>query len=128
MLKTFSIAVGFSTMMALAIPVSACEFHGPGFSSYGIPGANWAPYNPESYLHNPAVLNQSAEETAIVTPSPKNLRSETISPETKLSVKAQSTKRSRPSFSNAANRAASLAKARTAQKVKDRAVSTSKDR
>jgi len=91
MIKPLTFALSAAAGLALAIPASACDFHGGGFSPFGIPGANWQPYHTPDY---------SEESTRLVTPVPP-------APKTP------------PSFSNAASRAAKIAKARMAKKAKD---------
>jgi len=105
MLKKITIGTSAVIMMSLAIPAAACDFHGGGFGAFGIPGATWTPYEPQAYTEDPALSEQN-KDAALVTPRP--------------------TAKARPSFSNAANRAASIAKSRVAKKTKDQALEPSK--
>ena len=91
MIKPLTVSLGVTACLALAIPASACDFHGGGFSPFGIPGANWQPY------HTPDYSEESARLATPPPPAPK----------------------SPPSFSNAASRAAKIAKSRVAKKAKD---------
>jgi len=61
---------------------------------------NWKTYNPRISTEDPALLNQNADIDSLITPLPAE--------------------KARPSFSNAADRAARIAKARVAKKAKDR--------
>ena len=71
---------------ATTVPAIACDMHGAGFGAFGNTGANWQPYSPRTYTEDPAFLDQNETDYAAVTPLPP--------------------KKVRPSFSNAANRAA----------------------
>jgi len=102
MLKIFTISALVITTSALALPASACGFHGGGFGGFG--NADWQPYNPRVSTEDPALLDKN---TAALTPLPANDM--------------------RPSFSNVANRAALIAKARVAKKAKDRKDKASKE-
>ena len=102
MLKTILIGSLLTTASALALPAYACGFHGGGFGN-----VNWQPYNPRASYEDPALLNKNYEETSLITPIPAE--------------------KARPSFSNAANRAALIAKARLAKKTKDQEDKSSKD-
>jgi len=106
MKKTLIIGALFATTSALAVPAYACDMHG-GAYGFGNPNANWKTYNPRVSTEDPALLNQNAEIDTMITPIP---------PEKK-----------RPSFSNAANRAAVVAKSRMAKKAKNQEEKTSKD-
>ena len=99
MLKNITLSASMIIMFAIATPASACDLHGAGYSPFGIPGANWKPYNPRDYTQDPALLNKETSETALVTPRP--------------------IEKKRPSFSNVANNAANIAKARVARKAKN---------
>ncbi len=106
MLRLFTIISLFFTASAVTLPASACDMHGGGFG-FGNPTANWQSYNPRSYTTDPALLGLKDIEASAIKPIPPQ--------------------KTRPSFSNAANRAALIAKSRVAQKAKDKAVKASKD-
>jgi len=103
MLKTIVISALIVTTSALAVPAYACGFHGGGFGGFG--NANWEPFNPRVSTEDPALANK---DTAALTPLP--------------------VKDTRPSFSNVANRAAFIAKARVAKKIKARDDKASTDK
>jgi len=96
MLKLITISALVITTSAMTLPAYACGFHGGGFGGFG--NANWKPYNPQISTEDPALLNRDISQTSL-----------TLKPSINT----------RPSFSNAANRAALIAKARVAKKVKD---------
>ena len=95
MIKHFAIGTLIVATSALAVPAYACGFHGGGF---GFGNADWQPYNPRVSTQDPALLNKVTSEASI-TPLPVG--------------------KARPSFSNVANRASFIAKARVAKKMKD---------
>jgi len=101
MMKNFIIGALVTTTSAVALPAYACGFHGGGYGGFG--NANWKPYNPRVSTEDPVLLNK---DTTAITPLPIG--------------------DTRPSFSNAANRAAQIAKARVAKKAKDQEDKTSK--
>jgi len=107
MLKRLTLSLIVISTSAFAIPAIACDFHGAGagYNSYRIPGAEWKPYNPRVYTEDPTLFDQDTGEAVLITPRPKE----------------------RPSFSNAANRAATLAKSRMARKVKTQDDKASKE-
>ena len=96
MTKYFVTTALFLIPVAFAAPASACEMHGGGFGAFGNQGAHWKAFNPRAYDADPAF--DGVDET-LMTPVPPA--------------------RTRPSFSNAANRAAMIAKARVARKNKE---------
>ena len=102
MLKTITVSAVLITTSALALPAYACGFHGGGF---GLGNADWQPYNPRVSTQDPSLLGQNADNTPLITPRP--------------------VEKTPPSFSNVANRAAFIAKARVAKKAKDQAEKTS---
>jgi len=97
MTKYFVTTALFLIPVTFAAPAMACEMHGGGFGAFGNQGANWKAYNPRAYNTDPSFLD-GVDET-LMTPVPAA--------------------KPRPSFSNAANRAAMIAKARVAKKAKD---------
>ena len=97
MLKRFTISALVITTSALAVPAYACGFHGGGFGGFG--NANWEPFNPRISTEDPALLNKNTQDVSLI-------------------IKAA--EKTRPSFSNVANRASFIAKARVAKKIKDR--------
>jgi len=100
MVKTIVIGALLITTSAVVLPAYACDMHGGGFG-FGNPNANWQSYNPRSYTTDPALLGLEGDEAALITPVPLQ--------------------KARPNFSNAANRAALIAKSRMAKKAKDKA-------
>lgn len=74
----------------------ACDLHGAGYGGYGLRNAPWQPYNPQVSTSDPAF-----DEDGFRTPIPTDL----VPPKAK------------PSFSNAANSAASKAKRRVSKKA-----------
>jgi len=104
MIKTVVIGALITTTSALAVPAYACGFHGGGFGGFG--NANWKPYNPRVSTEDPAFLNKDTSQASL-----------TLRP----------IEDTRPSFSNAANRAALIAKARVAKKAKNRDNKTAKE-
>lgn len=97
MLKTIVISALVITTSALAVPAYACGFHGGGFGGFG--NANWEPFNPRISTEDPALLNKNTQDVSLIT---------------------KAAAKTRPSFSNVANRASFIAKARVAKKIKDR--------
>lgn len=97
MLKRFTISALVITISALAVPAYACGFHGGGFGGFG--NANWEPFNPRISTEDPALLNKNTQDVSLIT---------------------KAAEKTRPSFSNVANRASFIAKARVAKKIKDR--------
>ena len=97
MLKRFTISALVITTSALAVPAYACGFHGGGFGGFG--NANWEPFNPRISTEDPALLNKNTQDVSLIT---------------------KAAEKTRPSFSNVANRASFIAKARVAKKIKDR--------
>jgi len=93
------------TTCAFALPAAACDMHGL-FGGFGNGNYSWKPYNPGTYSEDPAVLEKKTDEAALITPIPS--------------------KKTKPSFSNAANRAALVAKANLAKKAKADADKTTK--
>lgn len=75
----------------------ACDLHGAGYGGYGLRNAPWQPYNPQVSTTDPAF-----DENGLITPVPTD-----VAPPAKA----------KPSFSNAANNAASKAKVRVLKKV-----------
>ena len=75
--------------------VYACDMHGGGFSGYGMRNAPWQSYNPQVSTTDPALAQDDL----------------------KTSIPAVPPKKAKPSFSNAANNAATKAKARLAKKA-----------
>jgi len=107
MMKYFVSTAVIVIASATAVPAIACDMHGAGFGAFGNNGANWQPYSPRTYTEDPAFLDQNTDDYASVTPLPSE--------------------KTRPSFSNAANRAAMKAKARAAKKTKKPTEKTAKD-
>jgi len=95
MMKTFVFGTVITITSALALPAYACGFHG---GAYG--NVNWQTYNPRVSIEDPALLDQNTDQASLITPLPAE--------------------KARPVFSNVANRAALIAKARVAKKAKDR--------
>jgi len=106
MMKYFVSTAVIVIASATAVPAIACDMHGAGFGAFGNSGANWQPYTPRTYTEDPAFLDQNETDYAALTPLP-----------------AQKT---RPSFSNAANRAAIAAKSKAAQKAKAERIKNAK--
>ena len=110
MMKTLVIGALITATSALALPAHACDMHGGGGFGFGNPNANWQAYNPRVSTQDPALWNENTEQASLMTAVP--------------------TEKARPSFSNAANRAALLAKARLVKKTKgqdDKAPKTPKE-
>ena len=96
MTRYFVTTALFLIPVALAAPASACEMHGGGFGVFGNQGASWKAYNPRAYNADPAF---DGVDENLMTPVPPA--------------------KARPSFSNVANRAAMIAKARVAKKAQE---------
>jgi len=105
MLKRFTISALVITTSALAVPAYACGFHGGGFGGFG--NANWEPFNPRVSTEDPALLNKNTQDVSLMT---------------------KTAEKTRPSFSNVANRASFIAKARVAKKIKDKADKSDADK
>lgn len=98
MFRPLTITALIATTTAITAPAMACDMHGGGFG-FGNPNANWQSYSPRTSTTDPAFLGQSDDEAYLITPVPAE--------------------KPRPSFSNAANRASLIAKARHAKKIKE---------
>ena len=96
MMKKFAIGTLIITASSMALPAFACDMHGGGGWRLGNASANWQSYNPQSYTTDPSLLDEKSG-AALVSQLPP--------------------KKTNPSFSNAANRAAILAKSRLAKKA-----------
>ena len=99
MMKSLVIGTFITVTSAVALPAYACDLHAGGGFSFGSPNANWQSYNPRSSTIDPALIGTDYDDASLITPVPPQ--------------------KPRPSFSNAANRAALLAKTRLAKKTKD---------
>ena len=99
MMKSLVFGAFITATSALALPTYACDMHGGGGFGFGNPNANWQSYNPRVSTQDPALWNENTKQASWMTPVPAE--------------------KARPSFSNAANRAALLAKTRLAKKTKD---------
>lgn len=98
MIRTLTITALLATATVVAVPSYACDMHGGGFG-FGNPNANWQSYSPRTSTTDPAFLGQTGDDAYLITPVPAE--------------------KPRPSFSNAANRASLIAKARHAKKIKE---------
>ena len=85
----FVLSVGYS---AFGNTAYACDLHGAGYDGFGLRNAPWQPYNPQVSTTDPA-FSSIVDMKSIAVPT-----------------------KSKPSFSNAANRASTKAKTRLAQK------------
>lgn len=100
------------SISALALPAHACDMHFGGGFDFRNPNANWQSYHPPTptppaSTQAPALGNENTDQASLASPVPAE--------------------KARPSFSNAANRAAVLAKTRLAQKTKDQDDKMSKE-
>ena len=100
MLKQLTALAVIASFSGLALPAHGCDMHGAGFGGFGSAGAHWKPYSPAPNRSAYAAPEKKTEETAM----PKPL------------VESTPAKKARPSFSNAANRAALAAKKSMAKK------------
>jgi len=100
MLKTFYISSVLIISSAVALPAFACDMHGGAFG-FSNPNASWQSYNPQASTIDPSLIDPNTGEAYSMTPVPATKK--------------------RPSFSNAANRASMIAKARVARKAKAKA-------
>ena len=119
--KIFIIGTLIVSISALALPAHACDMHFGGGFDFRNPNANWQSYHPPTPTPTPtpppstppastqalALGNENTDQASLVSPVPAE--------------------KARPSFSNAANRAAVLAKTRLAQKTKDQDDKMSKE-
>ena len=103
------------SISALALPAHACDMHFGGGFDFRNPNANWQSYHPPT----PPTSTPPASTQALALGSENTDQASLASP-----VPAE---KARPSFSNAANRAAVLAKTRLAQKTKDQDDKMSKE-
>ena len=77
----------------------ACDLHGAGYGGFGLRNAPWQPYNPQVSTSDPAF-----DDNGLMTLVPTD---------------AVPPAKAKPSFSNAANNAASKAKLRVLKKTDD---------
>jgi len=95
MKKKIFISTIIVSMFSIGGLAYACDLHGGGYS---LRNANWQPYNPIASTIDPAFTNPAFAEAEFATPWP-------VSPA-----------KPKPNFSNAANLAATKAKARLSKK------------
>lgn len=112
MLKQLTALALIASCASFALPAHGCDMHGAGFGGFGSAGAHWKPYS-----FAPNRTPYAAEQKTIEEPAMPKPLAETAPAKT-LASKNLPAKKARPSFSNAANRAALAAKKSIAQKSK----------
>ena len=100
MFKRLTALAVIASLASFAMPAHGCDMHGAGFGGFGSAGSYWKPVSPAPNSAKDVAPEVKAEQTAM----PKPL------------VEAVPAKKARPSFSNAARRAALEAKKTLAQK------------
>ena len=122
MFKQLTVLAFIASSASFALPAHGCDMHGAGFGGFGSAGAHWKPYsfapNRTPYAAEQKTIEEPAMPKPLAETAPaKTLMSKTLTSKT-LASKNLLAKKARPSFSNAANRAALAAKKSIAQKSK----------
>ena len=117
MFKQLTVLALIASFASFALPAHGCDMHGAGFGGFGSAGAHWKPYSFAPNRTPYAAEQKTIEEPAMPKPLAETAPAKTLMSKT-LASKNLLAKKARPSFSNAANRAALAAKKSIAQKSK----------
>ena len=117
MFKQLTVLALIASCASFALPAHGCDMHGAGFGGFGSAGAHWKPYSFAPNRTPYAAEQKTIEEPAMPKPLAETAPAKTLMSKT-LASKNLLAKKARPSFSNAANRAALAAKKSIAQKSK----------
>lgn len=101
MFKRLTALAVIASLASFAMPAHGCDMHGAGFGGFGSAGSHWKPFSPAPNRSAYVAPEEKSEQTAM----PKPL------------VDTAPAKKARPSFSNAASRAALAAKKTLVQKT-----------